>query len=137
MDRCKGKPPSSEPYSEYRLKLQEAYCPRALEEEKATLACRSYAITKQIKLATTSEAKQALQQRKLKLFTDAEKKSDAEKKKGTQALKALYTKAYALYCTSIRIKSDAACTNPLMKKMYGGIAKEEKKEKKAAAASPK
>ena len=94
---------------------------------------QSYAITKQIRQATDSAAKQALQARKLKLFTDAERKADTEKKAATQALKALYTKAYARYCTPDKIKTDAACTNPLMKKMYGGIAKDEKEQKKTAA----
>jgi len=122
------------PYNEYRLKLQEAICPHAEPAEKETLACRSYAITKQMKATTSPEAKKALAQKKVNLYQAAEKKSDADKKTSTQALKALYTKAYAKYCTSSRIKTDDACTNPLMKRMYGGIAKEEKKAAKAARA---
>ena len=119
------------PYNEYRLKLQEAYCPHAEPAEKETLACRSYAITKQMKATTSPETKKSLAQKKLNLYQSADKKSDADKKTATQALKALYTKAYARYCISSRIKTDDACTNPLMKRMYGGIAKEEKKAAKA------
>ena len=48
-------PAAPAPYAQYRFKLQEAFCPKAEAADKATLACKSYAISKQMKTATEEE----------------------------------------------------------------------------------
>ena len=49
-----GAPP---PYSQYRLKLQAAYCPTASAEDKDSTACKSYAISAKMKKASAEEKK--------------------------------------------------------------------------------
>lgn len=132
---AKGNPiaaasPPSAPYAQYRLKLQEAYCPTADKTDKASLACKSYAISKQMKGAT-EEMKKQLIARKQKLYADEGRKTDEEKKQTTHAAKELYTKAFAKYCVGTQTTSDPVCTNLLMKKMYGPQKKKTTVESKA------
>ena len=118
-----GAAPGSVPaahYMEFRQKLQASYCPKADAADKATLACKSFSLTKQIKAATSEEEKKKLTERKTKMYQDEGRKNDAEKKTATQAAKALYTKAYAKYCVESKVQTDEVCTNSIMKKMYGG-----------------
>ena len=68
-----------------------------------------------MKLAKGDEEKKALNSQRIKLYQDAEKKPIEKKRKATQALKALYTKAYARYCIGERLQHEDACTNTLMK----------------------
>ena len=69
--------------------------------------------------AASEEEKKTLVARKLKLYQEAAKRSEADKSAATAAMKVLYTKAYGMYCTPAKITTDEVCTNALMKKMYG------------------
>merc|ERR1719240_882652 len=113
-----GAPPSSTPFASYRLKLQGAYCPSAPDTDKSSLACKTYALTKEMR-AASEEQKKSLMAQKMQLYRDANAKSETEKKAATVAAKTLYTKAYAKYCVGTKLTSDPVCTNDLMKKMYG------------------
>lgn len=110
------------PYSLFRLKLQEAYCPTAGPEDKASVACKSFAISKKMRgLAADSEERKKLNEERAKLFQEAGKKSEEDKKAAGLKAKALYTKAYAKFCLGADSKhaNEPTCTNGLMKKMYG------------------
>ena len=97
---------------------EQAHCPTATPEDKATLACKSFVLSKQMKTAP-EDKKKMLTDAKLKLFQDEGRKSEADKKTATRAAKAFYQKAFAKYCIGPKIQNDALCKNTLMRKMYG------------------
>ena len=109
------------PYAEFRYKLASAFCPTATGEDKASMACQSFALTKKLKEATDPEEKKRLLGVKKKLLGAMQQQTatDEEKKKTMMMARARYTKFYAAYCTGDRATSDDACTNTLMKKLYG------------------
>jgi len=109
------------PYAAYRLKLQSAYCPTASPEDKLSTACKSYEISRQMRSAS-AEQKKALTDQRTKMFQEVSTKSEAEKKAAGAAAKALYTRMFAHLCTGSKVNSEPACTDNLMKKMYGGPA---------------
>lgn len=108
-------------YTQFRNAFQGAFCPTAQGEDKFSIACKMYAFNQKLKAATTPEEKKAINTDRMAMFTQLRTKfSSAEEKKIlAQKAKAIYTKAYATYCTPDKANTDAACTNTYMKKLYG------------------
>ena len=101
-----------------RFKLQAAFCPTASEEEKQSLPCKFYDIARNMRTAKSAMAKVKLVAIRSKMF-EAEESKPAEEKKAVQAqIKALYTKAWAVYCTDAH-KDESVCTRDSMKSLYG------------------
>ena len=113
-----------------RLKLSQSFCAseQATDTEKGLLPCKNVEISTKIKATTDTTEKKKLTEARKALYTAAAAKTDAEKKSAAMTYKALYTKAFGTYC-STNAASDV-CTNESMKKMYGGSATAKKAKKK-------
>lgn len=81
--------------------------------------CKLYEINKRLKQASDDKVKASIKAEAQKIYEVSKTKSPEERKRTKAELKAFYTRAYASYCTPDKIQKDAACTNDLMKKMYG------------------
>ena len=68
----------------------------------------------------SSDRKKRLFTQKTELFKAAANRTTEERKKAGAEAKALYTRMYAKFCTATKMTSEPACSNELMKKMYGG-----------------
>mmetsp|Transcript_71161 Transcript_71161/g.141099 ORF Transcript_71161/g.141099 Transcript_71161/m.141099 type:complete len:182 (-) Transcript_71161:369-914(-) len=111
-------------YFLFRTKLQEAFCPTASDEYKASVACKSWSITKQMRSASSADERKKFEEQRKKIFESEGKKSEDAKKAASAKAKVLYTKAYAKFCIGTRLLTEETCTNALMKKMYGPKAKD-------------
>ena len=108
----------SVPYAEFRYKLQAAFCPTATGEDRASLPCQAYALTKKMKAAVSAEDKKSAMEAKTKLLKEQESKTAEEKKAAAPVHMALYKKMFAAFCTGANA-ADEACTNPLVKRLCG------------------
>jgi len=118
---------SASHFNSFRFKFSSAYCPTASESEKQLLACKNFELSQRLKSADDT-TKKTIAEEKKKMFAAAAAKGTEEKKTALAAHKAMFTKAYAMYCGNKA--SDEACSNELMKKLYSGE-KQRKKMKKA------
>ena len=99
-----------------RMKFLTAYCPYdASSEERRSLPCRFYELQKDFSKAKPEE-KIELVARRSTMFDQFESRSDAAKKEEKERDSALYTKAYAKYCTEEHI-AQPVCTSESNKKL--------------------
>merc|ERR1711988_1066980 len=110
---------TSTPFASYRLKYQSSFCPTASEADKQTLPCSLWSISKSMKTASEEQKKELMAKRAALYKAASSGKTEEEKKKATADAKALYSRMYAMYCTAEKASTDPACTNELMKRMYG------------------
>ena len=122
---------SASHHSAFRYKLSAAYCPNADAVEKELLACKNFAIGSKMKSVKDETEKKALSEERKKLYAAQGSKSAEEKKASAMAHKALFTKAYALFCSKASHAQQETCTNEEMKKLYSG-AKKGRKVKQAS-----
>jgi len=105
-------------YNAFRAKYLGAFCPTASAEDKVKPPCKMHDITQKLKTATEAE-KVHLAAERTKISDAAKNRTEEQKKAQSKVNMMLYKKMYAAYCTPDKKDTDAACTNALMKRIYG------------------